>query len=161
DGGRGSLRSPRPDPGRRRKQRLRGAPMSTLIPPGAVADLSVLDDRLRAVRRVCLALLALVAISAAGTVWLSLRGPGGPLPGVRENVPVSLALSAAAAILLSSRLRTLILRRAVPRTPGLLPGVETLLPAYRAATLASFALLGLASLVGPLVTALSGRATYG
>jgi hypothetical protein len=135
--------------------------MADLIPPGASADLSVLDGHLRAVRRLCLALLALVAGCAGLAGWLASRARGRPIPGVAENVPVFLALFAAAAILLSSRMRTTVLRRALPRTPGLLPSLERLLPAYRTATLTSFALLALASLVGPLVAVISGRAFYG
>jgi hypothetical protein len=64
-------------------------------------------------------------------------------------------------ILLSSRLRKSLLRRAVPRAPSAEINLETLLAAYRQASLASFAVLTAAAILAVLVALFSGTAFYG
>ena len=128
---------------------------------GAVADLSSIEGRLRSLQRLC-AVLVLVALACSVVCWgVAFRARGESPAGVPEGLPAVLALVAAAFILLSSRLRSTLLRRALPRTEGLRLSLEGLLPAYRSATLASFGLLAVAALVGPAVAWASGRAQYG
>jgi len=128
---------------------------------GAVADLSWIDAKLRGVQRICGALVVLNLV-LLGLCWVAaFESRGRPLLQLPEGVPVMLALVAAALILLSSRLRSSLLRRALPRSELLRPTLEGLVPAYRAATLISFGLLSVAALFGPVVALASGRADYG
>jgi hypothetical protein len=76
-------------------------------------------------------------------------------------LPLSLSLFAAILILLSSRIRWSILRRAFPRSAALSIDPEAVLAAYSRATLVSFAILETAALVGVLVALASGSAAYG
>jgi hypothetical protein len=128
---------------------------------GAVADLSFVDARLRVVQRICAALVVWNLVLLA-LCWVAAFESRGRSPvNLPENLPVMLALVAAALLLLSSRLRSSLLRRALPRSALLHPTLEGLVPAYRAATLVSFALLSVAALFGPVVALASGRADYG
>lgn len=127
---------------------------------GAVSDLSFIDGRLRGVQRICGALVVLNLV-LLGLCWVVAFAPRERLVGLPDSVPVMLALVAAALILLSSRLRSSLLRRALPRSELLRPTLEGLVAAYRAATLVSFGLLAVAALFGPVVASASGRADYG
>lgn len=116
--------------------------------------------RLRPLRHICAALTGTVALCALLSWWL-VRQAGGAVPGAPRALPLSLSFLAAVLILLSSRLRWSILRRAFPRSPALPTDPEAMLAAYRRATLISFAILETAALVGLLVALTSGSATYG
>jgi hypothetical protein len=116
--------------------------------------------RLRPLRRICAGLAGAVALFAVLS-WLLIRQAGGAVPGAPPALPLTLSLFAALLILLSSRVRSSILRRAFPRSPVLPTDPETVLGAYWRATLVSFAILETAALVGVLVALTSGSATYG
>jgi hypothetical protein len=116
--------------------------------------------RLRPLRRICAALVGAVAFFAALS-WLLVRQAGGGIPGMPAALPLSLSVFAAILILLSSRVRWSILRRAFPRLAALPIDPEAVLAAYSRATLVSFAILETAALVGVLVALSSGSATYG
>jgi len=64
-------------------------------------------------------------------------------------------------ILLSSHLRSSILRRAFPRSAALQPSPDAVLAAYGRAALAGFAILEVAALLGLVVSLASGSAYYG
>jgi len=114
---------------------------------------------LRSVTRVCSALIAAVALYAAAA-W-TLAGSGAAASGLPASVPLSLSLLAAILILLSSRLRSTVLRRAFPRSAALAVDPGLVLGAYQRATLLSFAMLEAAALLGLLVAFTSGSAIYG
>jgi hypothetical protein len=116
--------------------------------------------RLRPLRRICIGLLGAVALFAALS-WLLVRKAGEAVPGAPQALPLSLTLFAAILILLSSRFRWSILRRAFPRSAALPIDPEVVLAAYSRATLVSFAILETAALAGLLVALTSGSATYG
>jgi hypothetical protein len=112
--------------------------------------------RLRPVRRLCLALAGAVVLFAILSGFLAW-----PIPGAPPVVPLSMSLLAAMLILLSSRFRSSILRRAFPRSAALALNPETVLAAYARSTLASFAILTAAALLGVMVSLTSGSALYG
>lgn len=116
--------------------------------------------RLRPLRRICAALVGAVALFAALS-WLLVRQAGAAVPGTPAALPLSLTLFAAILILLSSRFRGSVLRRAFPRNAALPIDPEAVLAAYSRATLVSFAILETAALAGVLVALTSGSATYG
>jgi hypothetical protein len=117
--------------------------------------------RLLPVTRVCAALAGMVLLFAILS-WTLIRGAGGrPVPGLPPAVPLSLSLFAAVLILLSSRFRSSILRRAFPRSAELQASPETVLAAYGKATLISFAILMVAALLGLVVSTIVGSAYYG
>jgi hypothetical protein len=117
--------------------------------------------RLRPVTRICAALAVSVALCAILS-WLLTRESGGrPIPGLPPAVPLSLAFLAAVLILLSSRLRSSILRRAFPRSAALEAKPEAVLSAYGRAALASFAVLEVAALLGLVISLILGSALYG
>jgi hypothetical protein len=116
--------------------------------------------RLRPLRRICAGLAGAVALFAALS-WLLVRQAGGAVPGTPASLPLTLSLFAALLILLSSRIRSSILRRAFPRSPVLPTDPDAVLAAYWRATLISFAILEIAALLGLLVALTSGSATYG
>jgi hypothetical protein len=64
-------------------------------------------------------------------------------------------------ILLSSRFRSSILRRAFPRSAALAVDPEAVLAAYQRATRISFLILETAALLGLVVALTSGSAGYG
>jgi hypothetical protein len=118
--------------------------------------LAPLAAALRGLRAICAALAAAVLAYAVLVGVLVAR----PLP---HATPDSLALTFGAMVLLlvSSRVRSTSLRRAVPRDPRLRPDPAAVLAAYRRATLTSFALLELSALLGLAVALLSGSRFYG
>ncbi len=117
-------------------------------------------EGLRTLRGICLVLAVAVGLYAVLT-WFLVEGFQLSPKGMPEVVPVSLTFLAMVLILLSSRLRTSILRGAL-RT-GIVLGVnlDTLIAAYRRATLVSFLILEFAALLGLLIGLLSGIAFYG
>ncbi|MFL6233589.1 MAG: hypothetical protein ACJ76N_10685 [Thermoanaerobaculia bacterium] len=115
--------------------------------------------RLRTTTRICAALAGSVALFAVLS-WILTREPSG-LPGLPPSVPLGLALLAAVLILLSSRLRSSILRRAFPRSAALQANPDTVLAAYGRATLGGFAILEIAALLGLVISLTSGSAYYG
>lgn len=118
-------------------------------------------SRLRALRAICLSLAASVVLSA-GLSWLLVRIVAIDLSaGLPGAVPLTLTALAMILILLSSRLRGSVLRGALPRPPGLAVNEETIVAAYKRATLISFALLEGAGALGLLVGLLTGEASYG
>jgi hypothetical protein len=110
--------------------------------------------RLRGVTRLCAALLAVAGVCAMLS-WTLTR------PGSWPIVPLTASLLAAVLILLTSRLRTSILRPAFPRAPELKPQPDTVLAAYAKGAAASFAILAVAAFLGLAVSLLSGAASYG
>jgi hypothetical protein len=118
-------------------------------------------QRLRPTARIC-AILAGVVVLIAVLCWFLVREAGGrPWPGLPPSVPLGLVLLSAVLILLSTRFRSSILRRAFPRSAALAIQPDVVLTAYRKATLASFLLLEVSALCGLLVALTSGSATFG
>lgn len=116
---------------------------------------------LRPLRLICGALAGAVALYAVLS-WMLLEGMAyRPQPGLPRSVPVAMTMLAMIMILLSSRLRTNILRKAL--AGGIVAPVhlDRVLEAYRRATLISFALLEGAALLGMVVALLSGTVFYG
>ena len=117
--------------------------------------------RIRPLRVICGVLAGLVGACAVAA-WMLVEGLGIRLnQGVPEALPLSLTVFSMIMILLSSRLRTSLLRRAVPRTPSAEVHLETLLSAYQRASLVSFAVLTAAAMLAVLVALFSGTAFYG
>jgi hypothetical protein len=130
-------------------------------PLQSISDLSWIDGKLRGTQRICVALLVFNMVLFA-LCWVAAEASRSrPLVQLGDNAAVVLAMVGAAFILLSTRFRSSILRRAIPRSAVLQPTLEGLVPAYRTATLVSFALLTVAALVGPPVALVSGRADFG
>lgn len=117
--------------------------------------------RLRPTARLCAILAGLVALIAVLS-WFLIREAGGrPWPGLPPFVPLVLVMLAAVLILLSTRFRSSILRRAFPRSTELPIQPDAVIAAYQKATLASFLILEVSALCGLLVALTSGMATYG
>jgi hypothetical protein len=132
---------------------LTGRPKDDPVPGYAV--------RLRTVSRICGGLAGTVALFAFLS-WEQTQGAGGrPIPGLPPAVPLSLSMLAAVLILLSSRLRSSVLRRAFPRSAALEPNPDTVLAAYGRASLLSFAVLETAAILGLAVSLTTGAASYG
>jgi hypothetical protein len=112
--------------------------------------------RLRPVTRLSAALAGTAVLFAAASAFLAR-----PIPGMPPVVPLSLSMLAAILILLSSRFRSSLLRRAFPRSAALAVNPDAVLAAYSRATLISFAILEVAALLGLTVSMTSGRALYG
>jgi hypothetical protein len=126
----------------------------------SVMSLSI-AERLQKLRRICTVLaLSVWAYGIAVLLLVDYEGgrPAAPVPGM---VPLSLTGLAAILILLSSRVRSTLLRRGLPRHPDLPIDAEAVLAVYPRATIASFALLEAAALLGLLVALLSGKTSYG
>lgn len=118
-------------------------------------------ERLQPVRVMCGALAGVVGVCAVAA-WMLVEGLGVRLSqGVPDVVPLSLTVFSMVMILLSSRLRTTLLRRGFPQNPELKINLETLLSAYRQASLVSFAVLAAAGVLAVLVALFSGIAFYG
>jgi len=117
--------------------------------------------RLRPVARLCTALAGTVAVFALLSWVLTRQAGGRPVPGLPPAVPLALSLLAAMMILLSSRSRSSILRRAFPRSAELPPSPEAVLAAYGRAARVSFGVLEVAALLGLVVSLLTGSAFYG
>lgn len=117
--------------------------------------------RLQPLRVVCAVLAGAVGLCAV-TAWMLVEGLGYRLSqGMPDVVPLSLTVFAMVLILLSSRLRTTLLRRALPRNPAAEIDLETLLASYQRATLVSFAVLTAAAILAILVALTSGTVFYG
>jgi hypothetical protein len=117
--------------------------------------------RLRPLRMVCMAFAVVVAVCAV-TAWMLVEGLSYRMDrGIPEAIPLSMTVFAMVLILLSSRLRTTLLRRAFPRNPVLETDLGTVLSAYRQATLVSFAVLATCAVLAVLVAVFSGTAFYG
>ncbi|HYO17019.1 MAG TPA: hypothetical protein VE685_27810 [Thermoanaerobaculia bacterium] len=124
-------------------------------------DLERIAARLAPLRRVCTALGCSVWAYAI-TAWLLVDYRGTrPLAEIPDPVLLSLTGLTATLILLSSRVRTMILRRALPRNPALPINGDAVLGAYQRGTLLSFALLETAAVLGLLIALLAGRSSYG
>ena len=118
-------------------------------------------SRIRPLRAMCGVLAGMVGACAV-TAWMLVEGLGIRMnQGVSDALPLSLTVFSMIMILLSSRLRTSLLRRAIPRTPSTEINLETLLSAYQQASLASFAVLTAAAILAVLVALFSGTAFYG
>lgn len=117
-------------------------------------------EGLRTLRGICLVLAAAVGLYAVLT-WFLVEGFQLSPKGMPEVVPVSLTFLAMVLILLSSRLRTSILRGALRSRVVLGVNLDALIAAYRRATLVSFLILEFAALLGLLIGLLSGIAFYG
>lgn len=118
-------------------------------------------QRLRPTARICAALTGVVVLLAF-LCWFLIRMAGGrPWPGIPTSVPLMLSMLSAVLILLTSRFRSSMLRRAFPRSAELAVNPDTVLAAYQRATLASFLILEVAALLGLLLALTSGLATYG
>lgn len=118
------------------------------------------SQRLRSVRRICAVLLGAVVLIAILS-WVMTRQPGDGMLGLPRAVPLSLSFLAAILILLSSRFRSSILRRAFPRSAALEVNPETVLAAYQRATLLSFAILAAAAVPSFLVALVTGLPVFG
>lgn len=117
--------------------------------------------RLRPLRMVCAA-FAVVVAACAVAAWMLVEGLGYRMNrGIPEAIPLSMTVFAMVLILLSSRLRSTLLRRAFPRNPVREIELGTVLSAYRQATLVSFAVLTTCAVLAILVALFSGTAFYG
>jgi hypothetical protein len=126
-----------------------------LDPDGRIAK------SLRPLRRISAALAVAVGVFIVLS-WVLLEGMAiHPASGVPQAVSVSMAAFAMILLLLSSRMRTNILRKSIPSIPDFAMGLDRLLEGYRRATLVSFAMLEGAALAGLAVALLTGTAFYG
>lgn len=117
--------------------------------------------RLTRIQQICRS-LALCVVACAGLIWFFVYGETfRPIPGVPPSLPLSLAIFSMILILLGSRLRSAIVRRAFPGHPGLQANPETVIAAYQKAALVGFVLLDVAALIGLVISTLSGSAFYG
>ena len=123
--------------------------------------ITLIKTRLRSLRMICMALAVVVAVCAVAA-WMLVEGLGYRMDrGIPEAIPLSMTVFAMVLILLSSRLRTTLLRRAFPRHPVGEIELGTALSAYRQATLVSFAVLTTCAVLAVLVAVFSGTAFYG
>jgi hypothetical protein len=133
----------------------------TLTPIDPIDPIDPIAASLRPLRIVCAALAGSVALYAVAG-WVLLEGMAyRPQPGLPRSVPVAITMFAMIMILLSSRLRTNILRKALAGGIVAPVNLDRLLEAYRRATLISFAMLEGAALLGMVVALLSGTIFYG
>lgn len=124
-------------------------------------DLARIAARLGPLRRICTALAC--TVWAYGVVaWLLVDYRGArAVAGIPDAVLLSLTGLAAILILLSSRIRSTVLRRALPRNPALPINGDAVLGAYQRGTLLSFVLLETAAVLGLMIALLAGRSSYG
>lgn len=115
--------------------------------------------RLRPAVRICTFQLGTVVL--LGLLSWALTRQGGGVPGLPGTVPLVLSLLAAATILLSSRLRSTPVRRAIPRSSVLPVNPDAVLAAYKKGTLLSFAVLEFAAVLGVGVAVITGSGVYG
>jgi hypothetical protein len=117
---------------------------------------------LRTLQTVCAALaLAVLLLALAGT--LVLRARSGPPPGLPPGLLLSLTSVGIVLILLASRIRSGLLRRAAV-LPGTADGAADearVFAAYHRATLVSFALLEGTAVVGLVLEVMTGSVRYG
>src|SRR5262249_52435141 len=99
--------------------------------------------------RIIAAALAIAVGAICILSWVLLEGLAIHHPrGVPPAVPVSLTAFSMILLLLSSRLRSNILRKAIPTTLGLPMSLDRLLESYRRATVVTFLMLVCAALAG-------------
>lgn len=122
--------------------------------------LEQIAGRLRLVKRLCLA-FAGGALLWGALSWLLVDRLGARPFAVPEPLPLALIGTALVLVLLSSKVRSGILRRALPRSAALAINREAVIAAYQRATLASFALLEIAAVLGLLVALLTAMPSYG
>jgi hypothetical protein len=129
--------------------------LTPIDPDGRIAK------SLRPLRLICGALAAAVGLYAVLS-WMLLEGLAyHPQQGVPRSVPIAMTMFAMIMILLSSRLRTNILRKALAGGLTAPASLDRVLEAYRRATLISFAMLEGAAVLGMVVALLSGTVFYG
>lgn len=109
---------------------------------------------LRTLHILCGAMAASMVLLAL-TGWLALRSGARSVPAL-PGLPLSLTSAAVVLILLASRIRSGLLRRAV--TPWAAPGLAAAFAVYRRATVASFALLAAAGVLGLILALVTGSA---
>jgi hypothetical protein len=120
-----------------------------------------LERRLARVQHLCRS-LAVSVLVYGGLIWFLVYGePLQPLPWVPAGLPLSLTALAMILMLVASRLRGAIVRRAFPSHSSLPVHEEAVIAAYQRATLISFVLLDAAAVLGLGVALLSGSALYG
>lgn len=122
---------------------------------------NLLAPRLRNLRRVCGVLAVGIVACLVATAFLLANTPRPATLYLPDALLLSITIFLMILILLSSRLRSSILRRAIPTNPVLKPDPETVLAAYKRATLVSFLLLETAALLGIGVALLSWTLFYG
>lgn len=117
---------------------------------------------LRTLRTIC-AVLAASVLGLAVATWLMLRSGRPPDPRLPSGALLGIVLLAIVLILLASRLRAGMLRRAARPAPhpGGPPEERAVAAAYSRATLLTFALLEAAALVGFALAVLTASARYG
>lgn len=118
-------------------------------------------DRLRPAARICAFQFGTVVLFALICWGLAQKGGGMIVRGLPPSVPLILSLFAALLILLSSRVRSSTVRRAIPRSAALPIHPDAVLAAYKRGTLQSFAILEFAALLGIVEVVTSGLAAYG
>jgi hypothetical protein len=132
--------------------------MFTLPPIDADGRIAKSLRPVRAISAVLAVTVALVSVLS----WVLLEGLAiHRLRGIPTAVPVSMTAFSMILLLLASRMRSNIVRKAIPSTPGLPMSFERLLEGYRRATLISFLMLECAALTGFAVALLTGTAFYG
>lgn len=120
-----------------------------------------ITESIRPLRVMCGALAGAVGLCAV-IAWMLVEGLGLRWnQGIPDAVPLSFTVFSMVLILLSSRLRTSLLRRALAQNQAAEINLETLLSAYRQATLVSFAILTAAAILAVLVALFSGTVFYG
>ena len=120
-----------------------------------------LAGRLARVQHFCRSLAVSVLI-CGGLIWFLVYGENfRALPGIPPSLPLSLTALAMILMLVGSRLRGAIVRRAFPSHPSLPVHEEAVIAAYQKASLISFVLLDAAAVLGLAVALLSGSALYG
>lgn len=120
-----------------------------------------LAARLGRIQHLCRSLIVSVLI-CGGLIWFLVYGETfQPLPGIPPTLPLSLTALAMILMLVGSRLRGAIVRRALPVDPRLPLHEEAVIAAYQRATLISYALLEAAAVLGLGVSLLSGSSLYG
>jgi len=118
-------------------------------------------DNLQKLRRICTTLAGSAGICGLACLLLVDYEGGRPAVPVPGMVPLSMTGLAAILILLSSRVRTTILRKALRQNPAFPIDGAKVLAGYQQATILSFATLEAAALLGLLVALLSGKTSYG
>lgn len=120
-----------------------------------------LGARLARIQHLCRS-LAISVLVCGGLIWFLVYGETVEAPSwVPPSLPLSLTALAMILMLVGSRLRGAIVRRAFPSHPSLPVHEEAVIAAYQRASLISFALLDTAAWLGLGVALLSGSALYG
>ncbi len=120
-----------------------------------------LAGRLARVQHICQT-LAISVVVYGGLIWFLVYGETvEPVSGIPGSLPLALTALAMILMLLGSRLRGAIVRRAFPSHSSLPVHEEAVIAAYQRASLISFALLDAAAVLGLGVALISGSALYG